>query len=222
MEFEFRGDILPNDYAEIMRYYGYNDNVCPGDVRQLLDEAGGDEITLHIDSDGGSLIAGTEIYSLLRAYSGKKTAHIRSRAASSATVSIMACDVITADPPSLICVHNPTTYASGDAGEMRRNAETLDGVKDAIISAYSSRVRSTEEIAELMNRDIWIDAWSALEYGLIDKIEGEEGAQASRRGTIINFTSARDIFPSEKMISDYRSVREEQARKRARHEIHRI
>lgn len=224
MDFEFRGDILPDEYAEIMRYYGYTDNICPGDVREFLGNAGNEDVTLHIDSDGGSLVAGVEIYSLLSSYGGRKTAHIRSRAASSATVAIMACDEITAELPSLICVHNPTTYSSGDAGAMRRCAEELDNVKDAIVAAYSRRVRSTAEIAELMDRDVWIDSRRALEYGLIDKIEGDESAQNAEkdRGIIVNLARGRDIFPSEKMISDYRAAREEAVLARAKHEIHRI
>lgn len=144
-------------------------------------------------------MAGTEIYSLLKGYKGAKKAHIRSRAASSATVAIMACDEITAESVSLVCVHNPTTYSSGDAGVMRHTAEELDNVKSAIIAAYSGRVKSRDEISALMDRDIWLDAEKALEYGLIDRIE-------EARGHIIN-SAGRDIFPTEKMIADYREAK---------------
>lgn len=211
MEFEFNGDILPDEYAEIMRYYGYKNNICPGDIHTLLDKASGEDIILHIDSDGGSLIAGTEIYSLLRGYSGHKKAHIRSRAASSATVAIMACDEITAENVSLVCVHNPTMYSSGDAGVMRHTAEELDNVKEAIIAAYSTRIKSKEEISELMNRDIWLNAEKALEYGLIDSIE-------ENKGHIIN-SAGRDIFPTEKMIAEYREIKNSRAREKAILEI---
>ena len=82
---------------------------------------------------------------------------------------------------------------------MRHTAEELDNVKSAIIAAYSGRVKSRDEISALMDRDIWLDAEKALEYGLIDRIE-------EARGHIIN-SAGRDIFPTEKMIADYREAK---------------
>lgn len=202
-DFEFRGDILNDEYAEILRYYGYSDNVCPADIRSLIEQADGDEIALSINSDGGELIAGCEIYSLLRAYSGRKTAHVQSRSASSATVVMMACDRITSEPVSLFCIHNPSTYAHGDSYEMRHTAEELDNIKEAILSAYEPRIKKPrEEISALMDRDVWIDAVKALEYGLIDEISSGEGA-----ADIVNCRRSKPLYPSSKMIEDYRKMK---------------
>lgn len=169
MQVQMKGTILPNDWAEVMRYYGFADNFCPADLTEAMDS--GEDIELVINSDGGSLIAGTEIYSLLAGYTGNTTAHIQSRAASAATVAMMACDRIVAEPVSLICVHNPSVEAAGDSHTLRHTAEELDNIKDSIIAAYRSRAKvSDEEMAELMDKDLFISAEEAMEYGLVDTV----------------------------------------------------
>ena len=203
IEFHFNGDMLTDEYAEIWRYYGETSNVCPADIRELCARAAGDDITLYINSDGGALVAGTEIYSILREYKGNVTAHIQSRAASSATVAMMACDRIVAEAVALVLIHNPSTYAFGDANDMRMTAEELDSVKNAIMNAYTGRMnKSREEISAVMDKNMWLDANAALEAGLIDEIISSP-ASASR----ITNSATRNIYPSEKMINDYRAAK---------------
>lgn len=206
VEFHFNGDILTDEYAEIWRYFGENSNVCPADIRALCAEAAGDDITLYFNSDGGALVAGTEIYSILREYKGNVTAHIQSRAASSATVAMMACDRIVAEAVALVLIHNPSTYASGDANALRMTADELDSVKNAIMNAYTGRMnKSREEISALMDKDCWLDAHAAKEEGLIDEII--ESPSAAK-----NFTNAagRSIYPTQKMIDDYRAAKSDE------------
>lgn len=209
-EFNFNGDILPDEYAEIWRWFGWEDVVCPGDIRNLCETAAGEELTIFINSDGGSLIAGTEIYSILHAYRGRKTAHIQSRAASAATVAMMACERILAEPVSLICVHNPYTYASGDADEMRHTAEELDNIKRSIVNAYEPRIKVPRaEIEELMNKNLWLDAAAAKGYGLVDEIVGETAPanEPVPAGMLLN-TAGRVRYPTQKMIDEYRAAKQ--------------
>lgn len=211
IEFHFNGDMLTDDYAEIWRYFGENSNVCPADIRELCARADGDDITLYFNSDGGALVAGTEIYSILREYKGRVTAHIQSRAASSATVAMMACDRIVAEAVALVLIHNPSTYAAGDANALRMTADELDSVKNAIMNAYTGRMnKSREEISALMDRDIWLDAHAAKEAGLIDEII--ESPTAAK-----NFTNAagRSIYPTQKMIDDYRAAKQTESNQAA-------
>lgn len=201
--FNFSGDVLTDEAAEIWRYFGEQSNVCPSDIRKLCDEAKGDDIVIYFNSDGGVLVAGTEIYSVLREYSGKVTAHIQSRAASSATVAMMACDRIIAEPVSLILIHNPSTYAEGDAEELRMTAEELDSVKNAIIGAYMGRTKkSREEISALMDKNAWMDAATAKENGLVDEVL----SAASVSGGFINGIS-RVKYPTQKMADEYRAAK---------------
>lgn len=210
-KFNFNGTLMSDDFAEIMRWFGWNDNVCPLDIRNLCKDADGEEIELYINSDGGSLIAGTEIYSILKEYKGNVVGHIQSRAASAATVAMMACDKIIAQPVSLVCVHNPTTSAQGEAEDMRHTAEELDNVKNAILAAYTSRASvkvGRDELSELMDKNMWINADRAVEYGFVDEIDGEEAGE----GIILNAATPGN-FPTQKMIDEYRAAKNEEKNK---------
>lgn len=207
MEFHFNGDLLPDEYAEIWRWFGETANVCPADIRNLCEQANGEELTIYFNSDGGSLVAGTEIYSVLRAYRGRKTAHIQSRAASAATVAMMACDRILAEAVALVCVHNPSTSSYGDADDMRHTAEELDNIKKAIVNAYEPRIKVTRaEIEALMDKDMWLDAKAAKGYGLVDEIV----SGAVPAGTILNAVG-RVRYPTQKMIDEYRASKQASA-----------
>lgn len=208
--FYLNGDLLTDEYADVYRFFGIKTGyVCPSDMRAALADADGGELTLYINSNGGQLVVGTEMYSMLRAYSGRTTAHIQSRSASAATVAMMGCQKITAEPVSLICVHNPSAYCEGDAGDHRAAAGQLDNIKESILNAYMPRVEAhgvnRADLAALMDRDEWLDTGKALEYGLIDEVEQGPSAEG-----IINAAGAV-MIPSQKMIDEYRAYREESA-----------
>lgn len=201
MNFRFGGTLMDDEWAEIMRWWGYTDNVCPSDIRNLLEKAGGEEVILDVNCDGGDLMVGTEITPLLRDYSGRVVAHIQSRSASAATVAMMGADEITAEDTALICVHNPTSYARGEQRVLQGAADSLEACKEVILNAYMGRAKvSREEISALMDRDIFITAEKAVEYGLVDSIKKRETER------IVAGTGGVH-FPTEKMISDWKAMK---------------
>jgi ATP-dependent Clp protease, protease subunit len=199
VDIKIKGTLLGDEYANIMRWFGYTNFTCPSDVEGALNKANGEDVTLYINSDGGSLMVGTEIYSILKRYKGNTKAHIQSRSASAATVVMMACKTIISEPVGLVCIHNPSTYAEGDEHVFRHTAEELANIKESIIAAYTPRLKmSRDEISALMDKDMWINATQAKEYGLIDSIT--EGAKPQ----IVN-TAGTLLFPTEKMIAEYQA-----------------
>lgn len=201
MDIKIRGTLLNDSYASIMRWYGYSNFTCPSDVENALKTANGEDVTLYINSDGGSLPVGTEIYSILKRYKGNTKAHVQSRSASAATVAMMGCKTIISEPVGLVCIHNPSTYAEGDEHVFRHTAEELANIKESIIAAYAPRMKlSHDEIVALMDKDMWINATQAKEYGLIDSIVDDN----KQKATIVN-AAPNIMFPTEKMISDYQA-----------------
>lgn len=203
MNFRFGGTLMDDESADIMRWFGWEDNVCPSDIRDLLEKAGGEEVVLEVNCDGGDLMVGTEIYTMLRNYSGRVVADIQSRAASAATVAMMGADEITAENTALICVHNPTTYARGEQRNLQGAADTLGACKEVILNAYMGRAKvSREELSALMDRDVFITAEKAVEYGLVDSIKAQD-----TEGVRIVAGVGGVHFPTEKMISDWQAMK---------------
>lgn len=172
-DIHLRGHLVRNDDADILRWLGWKDLTCPADVEQALNKANGEDVTLLVNSPGGSVPVGTEIYSMLRRYTGETTALVQGMSASASTIAMMGCKRIVAEPGALLCYHNPSADGGGTAEDHRNTAVSLDNVKDAILNVYMTRTGKTrEEISQLMDQDLLISPQQALEYGLIDAVEG--------------------------------------------------
>jgi len=175
-----RGELWDNDSVDVLRWWGWRDITAPMDIQAALEAAGGEEVTLLINSPGGDMGVGGEIRSMLRRYSGKTVALFQGFGASAATLAASGCDVIRSEPGALLCYHNPIGGAAGDHREMERSAEALRNARDCILEMYEARggTRPRDELIELMDKDIWITPSQALEYGLIDEVAGMEEPEA--------------------------------------------
>lgn len=173
-EININGDIIPNDDKWIYDRLEW-DATCPRDVRKALDEkAAGERLTVLINSGGGSVLAGQEIYSMLRGR-GDVDIKIQSLAGSAASVIAMA-NHSEISPVAMIMVHNVSMRgASGDHHEMKKNAEILRQMDEALSNAYAEKTgKSTDEILKIMDRETWLTANQALEMGFVDSIERDD------------------------------------------------
>lgn len=179
VDIALRGELWDNDSADVLRWWGFRDITAPMDIQAALDAAGGDEVTLLINSPGGSMPVGTEIRSMLRRYQGKTTALFQGYGASAATLAATGCQVIQSEPGALLCYHNPSAVVEGDYHDMRRSAEALRNARDCVLEVYAahSSAKSREELIALMEKNIWISPSQALDYGLIDEIVGLPGVE---------------------------------------------
>lgn len=179
VDIALRGELWDNDSADVLRWWGFRDITAPMDIQAALDAAGGDEVTLLINSPGGDMTVGTEIRSMLRRYQGKTTALFQGYGASAATLAATGCQVIQSEPGALLCYHNPSAVAEGDYHDMRRSAEALRNARDCVLEVYTahSSAKSREELIALMEKNIWISPSQALDYGLIDEIVGLPGVE---------------------------------------------
>ena len=167
-DISIRGELWDNDSADILRWMGWRDLTAPMDIQAALEAAGGEDVTILVNSPGGDMAVGAEIRSMLRRYQGKTTALIQGFAASSATLAISACRTIQSEAGALLCYHNPSNTTEGDYRAMRRSAEALRNARDCILEMYTARkgAKSREELMALMDKDIWISPGQAKEYGL--------------------------------------------------------
>lgn len=177
MQINVNGDIISNDDKWIYDWLEW-DSTCPNDIKNALaTKSENEKLTVLVNSGGGSVMAGQEIYSLL---SGRSDVEIKvqSLAGSAASVIAMAnhCEI---SPVAMIMIHNVSmSGASGDYHDMQKNAEILRQMNAALAGAYTAKTgRSQEEILKLMDRETWLTANQALEMGFVDGISSEEARQ---------------------------------------------
>lgn len=171
MEIDVRGDIIGNDDKWIYDWLEW-DSTCPDDVKSALQTMpAGEKLIVNINSGGGSVMAGQEIYSLLH---GRKDVeiHIQSLAGSAASVIAMA-NTCKMSPVATIMIHNVSmSGASGDYHDMQKNAEILKTMNSALAEAYVAKTGKTkDEILKMMDKETWITAGQALEMGFVDEVE---------------------------------------------------
>lgn len=143
-------------------------------VSQLLDEAGGDDITLNLNSEGGSVFAGSEIYSMLKQYTGKVVVNINGLSASIASVLMLGADEINMSPSASIMIHKASGGAMGTTDDMQKAINALNSIEKTIISLYHKRTGlSKDKLAKMMFEETWFTAEEALELGFVDNIVDE-------------------------------------------------
>lgn len=199
---QINGDIISNDDKWIYRWLGW-ESTCPADVKQALDEKPeGEMLTVCINSGGGSVMAGQEIYSLLRGRPDIEI-QVQSLAGSAAGVIAMANRCLIS-PVGMIMIHNVSmSGASGDYHDMAKNAEILRQMNTALAAAFVAKTgRSEDEILKLMDREAWITANQAVEMGFADGII-QENVNYTNTLTGMRLTDEiRQQVISEKMKAD--------------------
>ena len=171
MEIDVRGDIIENDDKWIYDWLEW-DSTCPDDVKSALQTMpAGEKLIVNINSGGGSVMAGQEIYSLLHGRQDVEI-HIQSLAGSAASVIAMA-NTCKMSPVATIMIHNVSmSGVSGDYHDMQKNAEILKTMNSALAEAYIAKTGKTkDEILKMMDKETWITAGQALEMGFIDEVE---------------------------------------------------
>ena len=108
---KFNGAVADNDDAEVYDWFGM-ECITPKDVKTFLDDANGEDVTIQINSGGGSVFAGSEIFTDLGKYQGKVFAEISGICASAATFPLLAADKVTMTPTGQIMIHNCLLYTS--------------------------------------------------------------------------------------------------------------
>lgn len=171
MKISVKGAIIDSDDQWIYDWFEV-EATSPKKVIDLLNQAKNNEdLEVEINSGGGSVFAGSEIYTALKSYSGKVTTKVVGLAASAASVIAMAGDKIEISPTGQIMIHNASGGFGGDYRDMEKGAEILKNVNATISNAYSLKTGlSNEELLEMMNKETWLTPQQALEKKFVDEI----------------------------------------------------
>jgi ATP-dependent Clp protease protease subunit len=178
LKIKIKGVIIPNNYKWLYDWFEM-DSTCPKDIETQLEALKDDEeIELEVNSPGGDVYAGSEIYTALKQHSGNIIAKVVGIAASAASVVIMAAKTVLISPTAQIMVHNVWSRTSGDYRAMEHEAGVLKGWNKSIANAYMLKTGMTQtELLNFMNKETWLTAQDAVKYKFADEIMFDEGMQ---------------------------------------------
>lgn len=150
-----------------------NDSVANIVISELLylDNINHEDIYLYINSPGGSITSGMSIYDTMNFVSSKVITIGLGMCASMAAFLLSSGNTRLALPNTEIMIHQPIGGAQGQATDIKIAAERIIKLKEKLNKILAKNTKQDiKKIAEDTERDNFLSADGALEYGLIDKI----------------------------------------------------
>lgn len=158
-------------FGDITSWEWVDSDVSSYTLSRELRELDVDEIIVHINSYGGEIAEGLAIYNMLKNHRAKVRTVVDGFACSIASVIFMAGDERVMNSASLLMVHNAWTLAAGNAAELRKQADDLDKVMEAVYAAYLEKINiGADELKRLLDGETWITPTEALDMGFATSV----------------------------------------------------
>lgn len=156
-------------YGEIGAW-GITANQFVQDLRAMDD--GVSPVIAAFNSIGGDLFDGLAMHNALSRLGERCTGRIDALAASAASVAVCGAHRVVIAANAMLMIHNPWTYAAGDAEDFRKVADVLDQTMEAIIAAYKAKAPDIDEgeLRRLVDAETWLTANEAVALGLADEV----------------------------------------------------
>ncbi|WAE46400.1 head maturation protease, ClpP-related (plasmid) [Levilactobacillus brevis] len=165
-----KGVISSDDDAEVYQFFGYS-TVTPTDIDTALRDANGMPVNVEINSPGGDVFSGSEIFTALKNYSGNVEVDIVGLAASAASIIAMAGDQVKISPTGQLMIHRASTVSQGNSDDLSSDLQGLDSTDQAIVNVYQEKTgMNPQDIYRMMSNETWINATDAVKQGFADEI----------------------------------------------------
>ena len=173
-----RGPLIPNNSQEAYDYFGMEATSAKS-IAEALPKDGSD-VVIEVNSNGGLVTVGSDIYTTLKNYSGHVTVEVTGMAASACSVAIMGADKVVISPTAQIMIHKALlNYVSGNSDDFESAANALKASDRGIINAYKAKTGlSEDELLELMKNETYMSADEAVEKGFADEVMTFDEQQA--------------------------------------------
>lgn len=199
---KMKGPLISNNEYEAYEFFGL-EAVSAKSITDQFPEDINEDITLEVNSNGGLVTVGSEIYTALKNYKGHVTVEVVGMAASAASVAIMGADTVKISPTAQIMIHKALLgYVSGNSDDLEKAVNALKSSDQAIVNAYVSKTGlSEEEIFKLMKNETFMSANEAIEKGFADELmtfEKDLGAVASLESGLLPQAVIDDFYSRKK------------------------
>lgn len=154
-------------YEDIGGWFGITADMFIREVKSLKDVS---TINLRINSNGGNVFDGVAIYNYLKSHKARIEVDVDGIAASIASIIAMAGDEVRVADNAWMMIHDPWIVMGGTAGDLRKAADTMEGIRESLLDTYMARATADREtVSQMMADETWLNASDAVKYGLADK-----------------------------------------------------
>ena len=166
--------------SDLLLYGAIGWDVMALDVVREVSKAKGEKLTVRVNSPGGYVWEGLAIANAIKGH-GNATTHVDGLAASMGSVIFLAGKKRLMATGSRLMIHNPTSYAGGEANDLRAEADVLDGIANDMAAMYCEVTGgkvSVDKAREMMDAETWLSPDEAVALGFAHGIEGKAAAFA--------------------------------------------
>ncbi|MDT2491649.1 head maturation protease, ClpP-related [Enterococcus avium] len=182
-------------------------------LAEFLNKNDDKDLTIFLNSPGGIVTEGLEVYNLLRASGRNITTVLTGMAASMGSIIFLAGDRRIAMTGSLYMVHKPSSLVWGDADEMRKEIEVLDKMQDSAEAIYRERT-GIENFNEYMNNETWFDVKEMKELGITnseDNVTFELETNIKENTDSVNLESEEEMAKIDDLKAEKEKLEAEKA-----------
>lgn len=151
----------------------YTANVIQAQLLYLDSVDSDKDISIYLNTPGGSVYAGLGIYDTMQFVKSRVATICTGMAASMGAVLLVAGEkgMRAALPHSRVMIHQPMGGIQGQASDIEITAKEILKLKDELYQIISDHSGQTmDKIRQDADRDYWMTAAEAQEYGMIDKV----------------------------------------------------
>lgn len=179
MQFKFKALANPKAGEADIRLYSeigesfWGDGTSATDFAALLDDVGDvGQINLYVNSPGGSIFDAQSMVALLKRHPANVTVVVDGLMASAATFFLDVATDVVMGASSEMMIHDASSFAGGNAEDMRKIADVLDMLSGQIADIYARRAGGDPGMwRDLMKSESWFSAQEAVDIGLADRID---------------------------------------------------
>jgi ATP-dependent protease ClpP protease subunit/predicted transcriptional regulator len=141
-------------------------------VAEKLKELNGQDVIINLNTGGGSVYDGIEIYNVIKQYQGRKIIKLGSLVASAGTYIACAGDEVVAQDFTSFMIHEVNSWVEGTAEEIMAEAERVEKLNDLGAKRLSEKSGKTyKEIRSLMKEETWFYGQEIVDAGFADRLE---------------------------------------------------
>ena len=173
------------------KYWSDDDVINAKDVRETLD-AVSEDIIIKLNSPGGDVFEGIEIYNYLKDHPSNITVEVTGVAASAATFIVAGADEVIMNIGTSLMIHEASTFTWGNKSDIQKTLNALETIDESILSIYSEKTgQSNEQLEEWMNEEKWFTADEAVEFGFADSVKSDNAESVESEESIEDIINSK-------------------------------